>query len=234
MKTLKKSFHMLLPAICCLVWLSAAQAQPKGENIFIIHDAVGQPDSLITMYVEIINQDYFMGFQFDIPLPSGLSYVSGSAWLNPARRVNHVIQATILPGTNILRALAYTFSGVNFIGNSGLIATFKLNTSAQIVNYQLISENVIIENANGQNLVTVSIHSTVFITPYGSVPGDSNGDGIVNLFDVISTLGYIQGNIPEFFCYQNASLSTNHLLITVADVIGTVNIILGLRSDFLE
>ena len=70
MKTLTHHLRTMILVICSLFWLSNVQAQSKGENIFIIHDAVGQPDSIITIYVEIINQDNFLGFQFDLPLPA--------------------------------------------------------------------------------------------------------------------------------------------------------------------
>ena len=226
MKTLTKLFRNLVLIICSLFWLSNVQAQSKGENIFIIHDAVGQPDSIITIYVEIINQDYFLGFQFDLPLPAGFSYVSGSAWLNPARKIVHLINGDVLPGTNTLRIISFALGGGYYLGNNGIIATFGLNNTAQIANYQLISENVIIGNAQNQNIVTGTIHGTVNIMPGGKVSGDSNCDGVVNVMDVINTVSYITGNIPPWFCFQNTDLDGN-LLVNVADVVGTVNIILS-------
>lgn len=55
------------------------------------------------------------------------------------------------------------------------------------------------------------------------VPGDANGDGIVNVLDVISMITYFLGNEVEPFCFHNADIN-NDQLINVIDVIGTVNL----------
>ena len=55
------------------------------------------------------------------------------------------------------------------------------------------------------------------------VPGDANGDGIVNVLDVISMTTYFLGNEVEPFCFHNADIN-NDQLINVIDVIGTVNL----------
>ncbi len=53
--------------------------------------------------------------------------------------------------------------------------------------------------------------------------GDANGDGIVNVLDVIALVNYYTENEPETFCFANADVNDDGL-INVLDVIGTVNI----------
>ncbi|MGB4205410.1 MAG: hypothetical protein WBJ84_07290 [Bacteroidales bacterium] len=52
------------------------KAQLPELNIFKIHDAVGLPQSTVVIDVEMENNDPITAFQFDIPLPSGFSYIA--------------------------------------------------------------------------------------------------------------------------------------------------------------
>ncbi len=63
-------------------------------------------------------------------------------------------------------------------------------------------------------------------TNFGYLPGDSNGDGIVNVLDVVNTMNFIIGLNPQPFVFQNADVN-NDGLINILDVVATVNIILG-------
>ncbi len=55
------------------------------------------------------------------------------------------------------------------------------------------------------------------------LPGDANGDGIVNVLDVIAVANYYIDNIPEEFCFYNADIN-NDGTINVLDVISIINI----------
>lgn len=227
MKTLKKTFCILLPTICCLVWMSTTQAQPKGENIFIIHDAVGKPDSSVVIYLEIKNDDNFPGYRADIPLPVGFAYVTGSAVNNNLRQPWGFVQVNMLTGTNIIRVIGFLINGT-WAGNSGIVSYFALFTPTQASNYNLVSQNVIISSTQSQNLVTGVFNGCVFVTPQGSVPGDANCDELINVNDVVTNIHYILGNIPKPFCFANADLD-NDLGVDVTDVIGIIYIILQMK-----
>ena len=227
MKPITHPFRKLLLIACSLFWLSAAQAQTYGENFFIIHDAVGKPDSTAVIYIEIVNEDYLFAFQVDLPLPDGFSYVSGSAWLNPARKVDHFIQGNMLPGTNILRLLSFAYTGEHYPGNDGIIAKFDLNLPTQTGEYLLMPDTVILGGLYGV-ILSSTFNGTVYITPEGPVPGDANCDGLVNVNDVITTIQYILLNIPKPFCFANADLN-DELEVDVTDVVGIIQIILQIE-----
>jgi hypothetical protein len=53
-------------------------------------------------------------------------------------------------------------------------------------------------------------------------PGDANGDGAVNVLDVISMTTWFLGNDVEPFCFQNADINSDQQ-INIIDVIGTIN-----------
>ncbi len=56
-----------------------------------------------------------------------------------------------------------------------------------------------------------------------NVPGDANGDGQVNVLDVLAITNYFVGDIPGSFCFMNADVNDDGK-IDVMDIIETVNI----------
>jgi len=228
MKTITHPFRKLLLIISSLFWLSGAQAQTYGENILIMHDAVGLPSSTVVIDVGIQNYDVVLSFQFDVPLPPGFTYVSGSSVLNPARRVDHLIYAAELPGTNTLRIFAFSLTNSHFTGNTGVVLSYTLNTPVQVGIYNLSFENPIMMGGPvGDWILSGVVNGTVTITQsIQFLPGDSNCNGSVNVMDVITTVKYMLGNNPQPFCFDNADVNQDGL-INVNDVVGTVNIILG-------
>ena len=55
----------------------------------ILKDVTDVAGENMEMDLEFTNQDAFVGFQHDIPLPEGFGYVEGSAVLNHSRITNH-------------------------------------------------------------------------------------------------------------------------------------------------
>ena len=54
-------------------------------------------------------------------------------------------------------------------------------------------------------------------------PGDANGDGSVNVLDVILMANYFAGNEPAAFCFENADVNGDGV-INILDIITTINI----------
>lgn len=78
----------------------------------------------------------------------------------------------------------------------------------------------VVQNANGLpgfGTVEVFLHE---------MPGDANGDGIVNVLDIIAMVSHFTGDIPDPFCFDNADVNQDGS-IDVLDVIGTINIFAG-------
>jgi hypothetical protein len=228
MKPIIHPIRKFLLIICSLFWLSVVQAQNPYENILIMHNAVGQTESTVVIDVGISNYDAVLSFQFDVPLPPGFTYVAGSAVLNPARSVDHLIYAAVLPGTNTLRIFAFSLTNSHFTGNTGVVLSYTLNTPVQVGIYNLSFENPIMMGGSvGDWILSGVENGTVTITQnIQFLPGDANCNGLVNVMDVLSVINYIIGNNPQPFCFENADVNGDGL-INVNDVVGTVNIILA-------
>ena len=144
----------------------------QSENILMIHDASGYPQDTLVIDVEIINDDVFVGFQFDIPINKGFQFVSGSGVLSPERITDHELSIGIVPNTNMLRILSYSFTNNVYIGNSGIIVSFSLIAPNDTGNYDLIIVDPIIGNIEPANIITQAINSTVSIAPVPLIPYD--------------------------------------------------------------
>lgn len=225
MKKTTQITKMLLLLLCILHFSGIAQT--KYQNILIIHDAVGLPESAVVIDVDMQNYSPIMGLGFDVPLPSGFTYIAGSAALNPVRLVNHLIVAYTLPGTNIFRIVAGSNFGTAFLGNAGIVLSFMLNTPTQTGNYPLNLENCGMINASGSNVNTGWINGMVSIMQFmPAISGDSNCNGSVNITDIIAIINYLLGNNPQPFCFDNADVNGDGI-VNLIDVIGTIDIIMN-------
>ncbi|MBR5651211.1 MAG: hypothetical protein IKW93_03220 [Bacteroidales bacterium] len=58
------------------------------------------------------------------------------------------------------------------------------------------------------------------------IPGDANGDMAVNITDIMTVINYMMEGNPETFIFENADVNSDGN-ISVLDIIGIVNIIVG-------
>ncbi len=122
-----------------------------GNNIIKLDSVQVPPGQTIEINIIINNDDPFISFQLDIPLPSGFIYINNSAQLNPQRATDHTITANVISG-NVLRVVGFSFNNSHFIGNSGPVALFGLNTPTSPGSHELPILNYVIGNSTGQNI----------------------------------------------------------------------------------
>jgi len=204
------------------------KGEPKsiyGSNIMKLHDIVAEPGSTIVLEMEVINEDPFVAWQFDIPLPEGFDYVAGSAAL-PDRATNHQIHANVLPNTNLFRSLSISFTNDFFLGNSGVVATFEFTTPDVAGVYDFVLEDAIISSIQAQNILTGTENATV--TLEGAIEeytvtfiitdqyGNEIYDAVVTLGDVTNPIGdYIFTVEPGTYSY---SIEKTGFLIETGDI----------------
>lgn len=105
-----------------------------------------------TLNFSINNMEAFTGFQFDLILPSPLSYIPGSAILSN-RKSNHTVSANMING-NTLRVVAFSTNNQAFTGTDGMVLTLGFAALGTGGNYAISMQNVIIGNANGLNIIS--------------------------------------------------------------------------------
>ena len=152
-----------------------------GKNILSINSVTASPESSAVIEIVITNEDPFVAFQFDIPLPEGFVYEPGTVQL-AGRETNHSIEASVLDG-NILRVLSYSDNNEFFEGNDGVVATFQLQTSEKTGTFVLVPENALITDLE-QNILTNIISGAVSVAtllPPRNLAGEIDDDGYIYL-----------------------------------------------------
>jgi len=117
----------------------------------------------VEVFIEIINDDSFVAFQFDLPLPDQFGYISNSTSLL-GREVDHVIISSLI-GDDTLRIISYSPSNIAFLGDSGMVASIGLISGQQTGSFQLEPQNAIISAANSNNILTDIVNGVIVIEP---------------------------------------------------------------------
>ncbi|MDP4290565.1 MAG: choice-of-anchor D domain-containing protein, partial [Bacteroidota bacterium] len=153
-----KHIYYSISIIFTLLFAGRVQAQ----NIMKLGNVSVQAGQEATLDISVDNTVPFVAFQVDIPIPDGLTYVASSAVLDDARKEDHTLSASIV-APNTLRLIGYSLGSLQFKGNSGAVAHFKLKAGALPGNYLLTLTNPIIGDATSANILTSSVNGTVTI-----------------------------------------------------------------------
>ena len=169
--------------------------------------------------------------QFDLLLPEGLSIASGEyGYLAKFVKLDDNAEdhgmAMSNPSANLYRFVISSTNNRTFgKGNNRsfvsltLVADAKasLGTNAAKIQNALFS----ISNTQGEKPADLNFNITV-----AEKKGDANGDGVVDVADVVAVVNYILGKASGNFNKAAANINGDEY-IDVADVVGIVNIILG-------
>jgi len=157
-----KTFFNFRKAIAAISLVILFTNGLRAGNTMQMGSASVGPNENFTVQVDISNSDAFVAFQFDLPIPGGFSYVTGSAALNPVRANGHILQASIVPG-NILRVIGFSFDNTPFNGSSGSVVSFELTSGTLPGDYPLTFTDPVIGNANSINILTGSTNGTATV-----------------------------------------------------------------------
>jgi hypothetical protein len=154
---MKKLHYSIAIIFSLLLW-----GQLEAQNIMKLGNVSVQAGQESTLTVSIDNSVSFVAFQFDIPIPSGMTYVESSAVLDATRKVDHNLSVSII-SPNTLRLIGYSINSTAFNGASGAVVTFKIKAGSSPGDFVLTLTNPIIGDANSTNILTSSVNGTVKI-----------------------------------------------------------------------
>ena len=84
--------------------------------------------------------------------------------------------------------------------------------------------NIVLADADAETYFIPDVDATVMVKTYAR--GDANGDGAVNVGDIVTVTNYILALDPDPFVFSAADVDENGS-IDVGDLVGIVNILLG-------
>ncbi|MCK9204830.1 MAG: choice-of-anchor D domain-containing protein, partial [Bacteroidales bacterium] len=144
-------------AVIVIILLLLTNAGLHAANTMQMGSASMGPLQPFTLQVSINNSSQFVAFQFDLPIPAGFSYVGNSAALNPSRSNGHILQAELISG-NTLRVFGFSFNNTFFLGDTGTIVTFQLQSGTMPGEFPLNLVGPIIGDINQVNILTGSFN----------------------------------------------------------------------------
>ncbi|GEM_PF-2519475 len=133
------------------IFLLLAAPVHATEVIVKVNDVEALAGDTATIELEIFNDEPFVGFNTDIRLPEGFSYVEGSAKLY---RDHDFLFRIASIGDNVVRMVSLSDKNNAFDGFDGVIVSFDVATPLLDGTFELSPENVIVGNAEAEDILT--------------------------------------------------------------------------------
>jgi hypothetical protein len=210
------------------MWASLVDAY----RIEVSAAAAGKTGATAELTLNMFNRNATIAtWQCTVQLPEGVTYVDGSAAIVDARYpegYNAQLTATVNDDGTVTFACAGA-EGIAMTGTAGAVATFsvKIDASVEPGDYKV----VVVETKTYLTEVNTDIHQDQKAREYTwtieqgevvGVKGDTNGDGNVDVADVVTNLNAMAAGLTDAQYDVNGDQS-----VDVADVVSILNIMAG-------
>ena len=203
------------------------------DNIVYLKEAKPGSTSTATLSFNMKNTAAIRGFQFDLYLPEGITVVKNAKGRIQASLSNGRLPAddehtlTVTEQTDgAIRFLCGSQYDETFTGNEGELITLQVNIdeALPVGDYPVILKDMRLSETDISKFYdTKRIVSILTLPLY--IPGDINGDGVVNVSDYIGIANHILGIPQEGFIEKAGDVNEDNV-INVSDYIGLANFIL--------
>ncbi len=139
MKKSVSKINNVLHSLLFMCLMLFAGITVEGQNNLSINNTTALPDDVVLIEVELTNADPVVAFQMDVPVPEGFQYVPESVSLSGRASEDHEIDASVVD--NNLRILSWSSPVIAYEGNSGVVATFELETP--VVDHETYTLNIV-------------------------------------------------------------------------------------------
>ncbi len=131
---------------------------------------------------------------------------------------------TITATANPTEGGAVTGAGTYDHGATATL-TATANTGYTFINW---TKNGTVVSTNPTYSFTVT-ESASYVANFEGLPGDANGDGMVNALDIVIIVNYIFGETPEEFFFDNADVNGDGA-VNALDIVVIINLIFSKES----
>lgn len=173
-------------------------------------------------------------YQFDLTLPDGISLSlndKGKFLVTKTSRYEDDGQTLNISKQegNTYRFVCFSMSNEIITGTSGAIlnASLTIGESVNIGNYEATITNIVVTKQDGTQLKLSDSKFNIVVT--NIIKGDANGDGEVNVSDIVEIVNYIMGKPSANFVQAAADLNGDGE-VNVTDIVKVVSIIMDSNS----
>ena len=201
-------------------------------NYLYSADFSGGAGGHVTVPILMKNDINVAGFQFDLTMPEGVTLTlkeDGTADATVTERTStHTLSGTTT-ASGAVRFTAFSTKNALVTGTEGAVMNIRFDVDKNMAHgdYDVKFTNVQLTQKNGSDLTTVYAPDFTLKMSVGAIAlGDVNADGVVNVTDAISIIGYIVEERPTWFTESVADVNGDGF-IDVADVVSVIDIVLS-------
>ena len=165
-----------------------AVSQLRAEDNIVIPTLKIEPGTTQQLVFQLTNKTAYTAFQVEVFFPKGITPVKTNdgdynVSLNPSRITNHEITADVI-SSGALKVVAYSSNNESLKGNSGDLFSIDIVSEATFEGPATIEVKGILFTKSSDHKEVALADASVVVDTKGSVEGDANGDGEVNVADV--------------------------------------------------
>ena len=212
---MRKNIIVLAMALLCVANFSKAQS-------VVIEDFTITCGESMTVTLNLNNtQNNLTAFEFTLTLPEGLTLDTENCQLTD-RYPGELVVGT--PEENVYNLCGYSGNLDVITGKSGALIELPITAATTFRGGTMtLTDGYLISTSRQRFNVSDSETEVSFQLKPGTLLGDVNNDGYVNVTDVMLTVNYVVGQSPSGFIEANADMNADGQ-ITVTDVIAIVNL----------
>jgi len=215
--------RLLVIATCLMAILNTTIAEDK-MTVSDIKMAAGETKEVS---ISLVHDMEYVAFQFDFYLPAGMTVEEYSA---NSSRIPESTTLSMKPIEGGYRFLASAMQGKPLVGHSGAIVNLKITAAEDLAPGTLTGYfrkvKLAKADATGSTYAEFSFPITIIEPSTVIQKGDANGDGVVNVTDIVEIVNAILGHHSDKFNETAADVNGDGQ-VNVTDIVSVVNIILS-------
>ena len=202
----------------------------KPDNFLYASEATVRLGDKKTIALQLDNTESLIAAEFRLQLPAGLTIEKDEnnnlvAAIVGDRRINHTLTVTD-EGNGLYHFLSYSNPIRAYKGNSGDFITLSIvsDGSMEEGTYTATLKGIIFSDENEQKLTFDDCSFNISVINYTT--GDANGDGSIDVMDVVKMVSHIMGRNPSSFNQIAADIDGNGK-VNVMDLVNLINLIMS-------
>ena len=209
------------------------------KNVKVMVSHATEPDHLLvedlnicksetnTLPISMNNKDEITAFQFDVVIPQGITLTD--VQLGTRKSDSHTVEFIKQTGSNGVyryRVVGVSLQSAPFSGNEGELVNLVLTAdwSIQKGEYSIYIEDIVLTLPSGEKYYPDDISATLTVSE--STTGDADGDGQIDVADIVAMVNYIIGKPLTGFIPLAADINGDGE-INVFDVMLGINLVLS-------
>ena len=202
-------------------------------NTLSSEDIGGLKGTSVVLPVWLTNEEDITALQFDLTLPEGVSVSTNEKGKLQVSKTNrcedHTLSASKQSEGNIYRVLLYSVDVESITGNSGAVVnlTLDIDEGMEAGEYEIGISNINLTATDQTKITPADATCTLTVRDY--ITGDANGDGTVDVTDIVAIANHILGQGIHAINTYAADVNGDEV-IDVTDIVAVANLILNGNS----